>query len=1580
MNYQMGGFPALEQFTNLNTSWGNFWKGGNYFKTPPPLGFNDDSTMLNATVNRNQGALDLYNNTQDFNKRTGASEWGNTALNYGYRQEWNSRNPNATDADKARFDNYQNFYNTYEGKSAPEWDGTSTLEGGAPGSTLGDYNAWKTGREGAADYAKKEWSKNNDLYRDWSKDANKQMGQAMTNSAAGVFSGLNYQNAYKEPEPINLQQGFQGVEYAQYGANVGPSLSSYAVSSENPDKTISAFQGPIADKINFEGRGTQLPGEFQTVIANNDILESLVGIQSVGKSALKKLSKNALIDLLKVNSKHITNTAAQQAAQETAQAVKSQQYGGNMNLTGYTPNTPTMNNKINTIPGGNISMSNTPFPVVGIGKNGYTQIMQPGQQYKFGYNDNVNELPLQQFGGRLLHAQTGANVPFVDPGYQGTDAHMAQPRNINNDPNYMGENDLYTYFKKGDKNFVRKHKRTNQEDVFDQQGIERAFQEDNLWTNPATTPGAASTQQTTTVLPNMIGGRMALGQTDYPAPQFGIPGFAEATNPRLPYSPGMNPANTTAPRFNLDPNTGAAYAMDDNLDGYGTPTGLNKQGSGSASNFKNEIMYSKGDKLYEYSKDPAGNWLTRKRNSKGDWINIQKNTEAVTELELQSEAGKINPAKTKSGNTRKTIASSVQSTSPSYNGSNNMQLIYDPTTGQSTLGYPGQTNVTTEAPTINPQSLSWDPMNPTANYTPNPISFNPATPNNATWNPAIQQDTAAKLAGVQNMGSYKQNEINNRYSNTNPNTEYTSPKIKTIQRNKQVVEKNQQKYTSEIASIENDEWMSPQMKTTKINNLKTKLLESEKELQRYDSAYKNEVSRQTSFNQARDTRYASAAKQEQERLQARLQKEQGFKQRDTAATTKIMDEASTKIDDYDNLNVSDSEGFKKIYGNNKILRSSKGEYKLKKDGKLVDKIFKSKKEVLDELQKNHVYKSTSKYQYGGAISKFQFGGEINNDHTFPIHPITEEFMEIQTEYGETIMLPDGTIVNVKASDKHKHMDKDEVTDILPEGAYVFSADPKMKFSVNSKIGTTKVEDMNLGQSVFEYKENEITPGPEKIYVKDVFFGNSKKELTTAEISNNIKKKFELRDQKNDFFVDRAVEENKEQRVEYLSILKAMNEFKKPKSKREVPQAQYGMDISSMLPMQSTNNALDGVMGYSNRAMDPYKRMDNTKLNQFNAPFKQPSLPTIPKMYAEGGNVPHAQLGKLLRYTSPGAYFASEYFAGKAGKKQDKVNQEEMRQWDSLTGEYIDNVNRTGTIDQATNLATYMASLNVPKQAYDNMSQQSALQNEGYNRQRAILNADKYSAQNSLGAGTSMARFAGNNQNLGQYLAASQQGYNGQVSDINSRLAQLEGNNTAARMDLTSQGNNNYHNMLNAFNSQVYNANVTGIGNVGRSVGTANANLGNAKYATGQERLALLRQQRDAVSAAKQKVVGDWEGALGSAGQVAMMAAGVPGGLGGGQQPAAQGQANNENPYGFDGTKGYDMSNYTSNPYNYQAPMMQPIMTQTPLRYDNWSMMQSSPANQQFAPDPRSAHDISLGTRLNSGNLYGGYNFNDYRTW
>jgi len=1187
-NYQMGGFPQLEQFTNLNSQWGDFWKGGDYFKSRGPLDFNDSSTMLDTAVKRNQGALDVYNNNQQFGRDIGASKdtYGNDYLDAAYRKNWDKRNPNATDADKGRFDQYSDFNKRNPGSSLfdPAFDPAiqkariDAMRDENINAT--DFNSWSTYRDGMRGSVGAAWNSDKELYTEGNKDAKRQMGNAMTNSAAGMFSGLNYQNAYKEPEAINLQQGFQGVQY---------------------------------------------------------------------------------------------------------------QHGGNMNMTGYTPNTPTANNKVNTIPGSNIDMSKVSSPIVGIADNGYTQIMQPGQQYTYGYAKNVNEIPMdrqkmqqQQPMQQAMMSRYGGDMYPQNAQMGGIAGALASA--ANNMPNIQDK-----YLSQLTSNDINDpYSSMNASAEFNARMMNVAPQLNTADSNPY--------------------------------------GFDGTSGMKL----GTETIAASAPQSLFNMKQGALRGDNSSLM-QSSPASDQFAANASSQVDTTNILTSKGDP-WEYQK-VGGVWKTRRRGGQ-NWITAKDN--ALASIENMWGTGAYTPKNSNSAVPKK-----------------NNKVVTNTTSG------------------------------------------------------------AAKQYQRGDAGTYK----------------FLADEVSYYDDTKSM-------YTTEDYDV------------SKGNS----------------STY-------------------------QEFLRYQLDK--------------------GKITPYEGM----------------------------------------------RLQKLHEKRNVNKKQYGGNIQlpKLQFGGEINNDHTFPIHPITEEFMEIQTEYGETIMLPDGTIVNVKASDKHKQMDKDEVTDILPEGAYVFSADPKMKFSIDSKIGTAKVEDMHLGQSVFEYKENEITPGPEKIYIKDVFFGNSKKELTTAEISNNIKKKFELRDQKNDFFVDRAVSENKGQRVEYLSILKAMNEFKKPKSKREVPKAQYGMDVSSMLPMQSTNNALDGVMGYSNRAMDPYKRMDNTKLNSFNAPFKQPALPSIPKMYEDGGSVPHAQLGKLLYNITGKGFGIGSHYEKKAGRNQQRINDAEMLQWDSITGEYIDSVNRTGNIDQATNMATYMASLNVPRQAYDTMSAQSALQSEGYNRQRAMLNADNYSAQNSLGAGSSMARYAGNNQNLGQYLAATQAGYDQRIGNNNALSAQLEGSNTASRMDLASQGNNNYNNMLNAFNSQVYNANVTGLGNVGRSVGTANANLGNAKYSTGQEKLALARQHRDAVNAARQQVTGNWEGALGSAGQVALMAAGVPAtGASGGQQMGTTNFNGQQLPSNFN-------SAFTS-------PASQQFLPQITLPMTNPMMN----PNMQYRNNT-----FNPGATVNYGNPYGTPNFNGF---
>lgn len=77
------------------------------------------------------------------------------------------------------------------------------------------------------------------------------------------------------------------------------------------------------------------------------------------------------------------------------------QMGGLINSTGYTPGTKSMGNPMNIIPSNNITMKNTPFPVLGIPNKGIPKVMQPGMDYKFGGASSVMEIPMHQKGDEV---------------------------------------------------------------------------------------------------------------------------------------------------------------------------------------------------------------------------------------------------------------------------------------------------------------------------------------------------------------------------------------------------------------------------------------------------------------------------------------------------------------------------------------------------------------------------------------------------------------------------------------------------------------------------------------------------------------------------------------------------------------------------------------------------------------------------------------------------------------------------------------------------------------------------------------------------------------------------------------------------------------------------------------------------------------------------------------------------------------------------------------------------------------------------------------------------------------------------
>lgn len=580
-----------------------------------------------------------------------------------------------------------------------------------------------------------------------------------------------------------------------------------------------------------------------------------------------------------------------------------------------------------------------------------------------------------------------------------------------------------------------------------------------------------------------------------------------------------------------------------------------------------------------------------------------------------------------------------------------------------------------------------------------------------------------------------------------------------------------------------------------------------------------------------------------------------------------------------NLKSIDVEGLKELIAKKKRFEESK--QKLQKNNssskdvnKRINELNREIKEkargINFEIYPQYKTRRISNNKYGGKIKKYQFGGSPNDEHSTPIFSSNlEDFglTEIQTEKGEVSFLPDGSIPDVKAKELHKNQDKNNVTDIMPSDSYIFSNDPKMKFSEKSKLGNVELKDIYLGKSVFKYKENEVTPGPEKIMLKDMFFNGSKKELTTAEIAKNIKKNLPVVDLKNDYYADRAIAENKEQRVEYLTILKGLNEFKKPKEKG-IPKAQYGM------PIQPTQNGLDGVMGYGDKQLDPFKRMDNNMLSMFN--FKQPSIPSIPKPYENGGDIPHADLGKLLRYASPIALIGSEAGAWYARNKQRKENDRLLNQYTGLQEDLQSSVDRSGALGIGTNIASYAAALNVPLQRYDDQSEQMAMYNAASNRALQRLEASKYTASQGIGTASSLARYS-NPTNYGDYLAKVQSQSDSNIGKLNQSIAQLEMDRANKNMELTSLRNAGRNNSLNMRDTQLYNVDVQGITNIGTSLQSANTTSADTRYRLGMEKMAYENYLKDKERAAAQRVRQEWEGVMGAIGQVGLSVAtgGIP---------------------------------------------------------------------------------------------------------
>lgn len=203
-------------------------------------------------------------------------------------------------------------------------------------------------------------------------------------------------------------------------------------------------------------------------------------------------------------------------------------------------------------------------------------------------------------------------------------------------------------------------------------------------------------------------------------------------------------------------------------------------------------------------------------------------------------------------------------------------------------------------------------------------------------------------------------------------------------------------------------------------------------------------------------------------------------------------------------------------------------------------------QVGDPVYHEYQNKFPEHKQQGGQVETNQEVPIIKEGGSYFIPPMPtplnyvdpkSPFQHVQTEKGEKVMMQDGGIVPVKALKLHKDIKKDEVTDILPAGSYVMSDFGKMKLKKD------KLEKIVLGHGPVEYEEGESDDPIKEVKMSDFM---NKKEMSPAEITENILKKYPLSSRKKDIFADVTNEHNTINRLPFLAKLIELNESKKKK--------------------------------------------------------------------------------------------------------------------------------------------------------------------------------------------------------------------------------------------------------------------------------------------------------------------------------------------------------------------------------------------------------------------------------------------------
>lgn len=187
----------------------------------------------------------------------------------------------------------------------------------------------------------------------------------------------------------------------------------------------------------------------------------------------------------------------------------------------------------------------------------------------------------------------------------------------------------------------------------------------------------------------------------------------------------------------------------------------------------------------------------------------------------------------------------------------------------------------------------------------------------------------------------------------------------------------------------------------------------------------------------------------------------------------------------------------------------------------------------------------------GLLSSL-FGGSFDNGGI--VESVPEGLEAIQTEryrgHTEQIVLPDGMITDVNATKSHEKMEDGEVTDVVPEGTYIASSRPSMKFK------RSELEDIIFGYKSMPYEEHAKGRVPEKISAADII-PKGQKKILPSEYAKRIKKTFEVRNQ-DDMFTNAANTENLASRIPYLEVLVGLGERNREKEQaKDTEEFRYG---------------------------------------------------------------------------------------------------------------------------------------------------------------------------------------------------------------------------------------------------------------------------------------------------------------------------------------------------------------------------------------------------------------------------------------